>query len=167
MKRKAGVKFNTKKKVIKSVGVKHEEWREPEVAVTTDDKASHEAEDRAKTHSGDWWRGGALAAAAVQRARQPRQNQPALAHVTYGFGCGRDVLDDHLALGAQVLLAQRCFAILVQVHVLLHMRVEREGDRQSIIEILEAVYTEDGFFLKMHISEKALGKKKHVYMKPY
>lgn len=52
MKRNAGVKFT--KNAIKSVGVKHEEWREPEVGVTTDDKASHEAEDRVKTHSGDW-----------------------------------------------------------------------------------------------------------------
>lgn len=40
--------------------------------------------------------------------------------LTYRFGRGWDVLDHHLAFGAQVLFSQRRFAILIQVHVLLH-----------------------------------------------
>lgn len=38
---------------------------------------------------------------------------------TYGFGGGGDVLDHHLTFGAQVFAAERRFAFLVQVHVLL------------------------------------------------
>lgn len=80
-------------------------------------------------------RGGTRTAAGARRARQPPQNTAAPTHVTYGFGRGGDVLDDHLALGAQVLFTQRRFAILVQVHVLLrthahtHTR-ERERERR-------------------------------------
>lgn len=39
--------------------------------------------------------------------------------LTYRFCSGWDVLDNHFALGAQVLSTQRSFAFLIQVHVLL------------------------------------------------
>lgn len=120
--------LNSTKSAIKSVGVKHEEWREPEVGVTTDDKASHEAGDRGL--GGGGVSDGTQALVSIQRPRQPWQNTAALTRVTYRFGRGRNVLDNHLALGAQVLFAQRRFAILVQVHVLLRTHTgEKEGRR--------------------------------------
>lgn len=39
--------------------------------------------------------------------------------LTYRFGSSRDVLDHHLAFGAQIFSTQRGFAFLIQVHVLL------------------------------------------------
>lgn len=58
------------------------------MGVTTNDKASHEAEDRVKTHSGDWCVMALETVAGVQRARQPPENTAALTHVTYRFGRG-------------------------------------------------------------------------------
>lgn len=45
--------------------------------------------------------------------------------LTYRLGRGWDVLDHHLPFRAQVLLAQRRFAFLVQVHVLLETQARR------------------------------------------
>lgn len=104
------------------MGVKHEEWREPEVGVTTDDKASHEAEDWVKLILESSvmilqpWQ-------SFQWARRPLKKK-ASTDVTYRFGGGRDVLDDHLAFGTQVLFTQWRFAFLVQVHVLLHTHTD-------------------------------------------
>lgn len=128
----AGVKFN--KKCNQKCG--RQAWRVEWARGGSDNRWQSKPWSRGSGENSFWRqvRGGTPAVAAAQRPRQPRQNAAALTHVTYGFGSGRDVLDDHLALGAQVLLAQRRFAILVQVHVLLHTRTHT-GENEHMRDV--------------------------------
>lgn len=109
--------WNCEENEIKIAGIKHGErskWeRECQkwaCAMTNDRAWSHRAEDWGELiQQSDVSRSSFLTDAALRD----------LKCLTYRFGRSWDVLDHHLPLGAQILLTQRRFAFLIQVHVLL------------------------------------------------
>lgn len=109
---------------IRRVGIEHgeqSEWERVKSRRVQRETAEHEAAEQ-RTGGG----GGGF----IQQPGDSFFTDAALEDLnwlTYRLGRGWDVLDHHLPFGAQVLLAQRRFAFLVQVHVLL----ETQGPRRK------------------------------------